>query len=42
MDGIGGYIMLSEIKSIRERPLSYGFTHMWNVKKGTISEKGET
>ena len=24
--------MLSEVKSVRERQLSCGFTHMWNIR----------
>ena len=31
MDGTGGYYA-EQNKSIRERQLSYGFTHMWNIR----------
>ena len=32
-------IMLSEIKSSRERQLSYGFSHLWNIRT-RISGRG--
>ena len=28
-------VTLSEVKSERERQISYGITYMWNLKKGT-------
>ena len=31
MDGTGGHYA-EQNKSIRERQLSYGFTHMWNIR----------
>ena len=33
-------IMLSEIKSSRERQLSYGFTPMWNTRNSVEDHKG--
>ena len=40
MDGTGGYYA-KQSKSVREREISYDFTHMWNLKNKT-NEQGNT
>ena len=34
------YIMLSKIKSVRERQKPYYFTHMWNLRNKTDKHGG--
>ena len=39
MDGTGGdYANLN--KSVRARQLSYGFTHMWNIRNSAEDHRG--
>jgi len=39
VDGIGGYYAEWN-KSITERPLSFGFTHMWNIRNSAEDHRG--
>ena len=39
MDGTGGYNAKCN-KSIRERQLSYEFSHMWNLRNNTEDHRG--
>ena len=39
MDGTRGYYA-KQIKSIRERQLSYYFNHMWNLRNKTEDHRG--
>ena len=43
MDGTGGYYAESNKanKAIRERQLSYGFTHMRNIRNSAEDHKGK-
>ena len=38
-DGTGGYYIECN-KSVRERQLSYGFTHMWYIRNSAEDHKG--
>ena len=39
MNGTGGDYA-ERNKSVRERQLSYGFTHLWNIRNSTEDHRG--
>ena len=40
MDGARGYYYAKLKKSVRERLISYVFTHMWNLRNLTEDDRG--